>query len=154
MKSDTKPVDIKDDNHKEESSPTIVKPKLLKQSMVEKTTYPLKSLAGATNSFFGAIWEDIPDMTESEKQDASELFNMLLGNTLNRSENAQKIVGGVGLIGLYSARIKKARKIKKQRESPKQDKDDNIPDSQNTSNIKYNYTESKPNQEDMIVTDT
>jgi len=81
---------------------------------------PMGALAGSVNSFLSAIWEDMEEMTDSEKEDVSACMNFAFGDYFQTHDAARKVFGVVGIIGVYGGKIKKARKIKKEKKEKEQ----------------------------------
>ena len=100
------------DNDDSKNFPKGKNPKL---SPVERKELPMGSIAGSVNSFLGAIFEDLEELTDTEKEDIGVCLNMAVGDYLNTHDNARKGFGVVGILGIYGGKIKKARQAKKKR---------------------------------------
>ena len=76
---------------------------------------PMASIAGSAHSFFRAIQPDLEELTSSEKEDVGICLNMVIGDWLSGHDEARKILGVVGLMGIYGGKIRVAMKKKKER---------------------------------------
>lgn len=112
VNSDTKKVDLKNDESNQFPTTQNPKGKLL---TVEPKELPLGAVAGSFNSFLSAIFEDLDELTSEEKEDIGTCLNMALGDYINSHDSARKIMGTVGVLGIYGGKIKKARAHKKKR---------------------------------------
>jgi len=155
IQSNSTEVEVGDENDKNESGkfPKAKNPKL---SPSEKKDLPMGAVAGSVNSFLGAIFEDLEELTDTEKDDIGVCLNMALGDYINTHDNARKVMGIVGVLGIYGGKIKTARKKKKVRlekeEKPKHESET----PQLTSKDKENFDKNSKQflEEKEIVTDT
>ena len=83
---------------------------------------PLKHMAGSIDSFLGAIFDNMDELTESEKEDAGACLQMAIGQYLDTHERIRSAFGIIGLLGIYGGRIKKARKISKSKKKRRSSK--------------------------------
>ena len=121
-------LDLKTDTTKTETQekfPSVQNPK--GKLSTERKELPLGAVAGSVNSFLGAIFEDLEELTDTEKEDIGTCLNMAMGDYINAHDNARKVMGAVGVLGIYGGKIKTARskskkrkELKKQKEQPEQ----------------------------------
>ena len=76
---------------------------------------PMPAIAGSVHSFLRAIQPDLEELTPSEKEDVGTCLNMVIGDWLSGHDEARKVLGAVGLLGIYGGKIRKAVKKKKER---------------------------------------
>jgi len=156
IQSKSTEVEVNDDNKKNESDkfPKAKNPKL---SPSEKKDLPLGAVAGSVNSFLGAIFEDLEELTDNEKDDIGVCLNMALGDYINTHDNARKVMGAVGVLGIYGGKIKTARKKKKDRiakeEKPKHESETPQLTTKDQKNFEKNSKEFLE-EKNKIVTDT
>ena len=54
------------------------------------------------------IFEDLEELTDSEKEDIGVCLNMALGDYINTHDKARQLMGAVGVMGIYGGKIKTA----------------------------------------------
>lgn len=113
VSADTKKVDLKND--KESNNFPAVQNPNAKVINAEVKELPLGAVAGSFNSLLSAIFEDMEELTDNEKSDIGTCLNMALGDYISQHDNARKIIGTVGILGVYGGKIKKARANKRKR---------------------------------------
>ena len=155
IKSDTTQVEISEnDKNESDKFPKSQNPKS-KLGTTEHKDLPLGAVAGSVNSFLSAIFEDLEELTDTEKEDIGVCLNMALGDYINTHDKARQLMGAVGVMGIYGGKIKTARRHKKDRLAKEEPEKHETQVPNLTTTDKKNFEKkSKEFLEKKIVTDT
>lgn len=78
---------------------------------IDAKTY--ESFGVAANSIISAFVDEMEDLSEREKESFGACIKMGFGDMIETSQNIRRLVGMMGLTGIFVSKIKKARKKSK-----------------------------------------
>lgn len=133
-----------------------------KEFIINNETY--ESFGIAVNSIIGVFIDNMDDLTDKEKESFGACLKMGFGDMIETHENVRRLFAIVGITGIYTKKIRKARKItKSKKEKLKlEDKDKPFQNKQNLfllkksteQKIKQNAVHSKELSKEELYTDT
>lgn len=123
LKSDTKKVEVKDEtvssSDKEKKFPNSKNPKASDENTLP-ANFDFAPMGTSLNMFLGAIFDNMEDLTDREREDVGVCIDMAFGDYIRANDKARKAMGGMGLLGIYGRKIKTARaKTKEQKKLEK-----------------------------------
>lgn len=123
LQNDTKPVEVKEEPKKEdEKFPKAQNPKV-NDKEYSKEIPSLAPVGTSLNMFLGAIFDNLEDLTETEREDIGACIEMAFGDYIRTHDNVRKVMGGAGMLGIYGRKIKKARRVTKELKKQKQEEE-------------------------------